>query len=135
MPRSSKFPDLKIPKTNILDYLFPQDQEPSDTALWIDARDPSHSLSPKQCLRLVRRLGFGLHRLGIEEGDVALILTPNHIYVPVAYLGMVGYGAIFSGMNPIYTVGGWSSSTLELESLVIDTTQNWHIRSRLPRQS
>lgn len=33
-----------------------------------------------------------------------MIYTPNHIFVPVAYLGIVGSGRVFSGMNPIYTV-------------------------------
>jgi 4-coumarate--CoA ligase len=35
-----------------------------------------------------------------------MILTPNHIFVPVAYLGIVGSKRIFSGANPAYTVSG-----------------------------
>lgn len=33
-----------------------------------------------------------------------MIFTPNHIFVPVAYLGIAGNGYAFSGANPIYTV-------------------------------
>lgn len=32
-----------------------------------------------------------------------MVLTPNHIFVPVAYLGITGAGRIFSGANPVYT--------------------------------
>jgi len=38
-----------------------------------------------------------------------VIFTPNHIYVPVAYLGILGAGAAFSGLNPAYTVTGESA--------------------------
>ena len=33
-----------------------------------------------------------------------IIYTPNHIFVPAAYLGIVGGGRAFSAANPIYTV-------------------------------
>lgn len=52
----------------------------------------------------VRRLGCGLDKLGIAKGAVVMILTPNHLFVPVAYQGIVGSGRIFSGANPSYTV-------------------------------
>ncbi|KAJ5697823.1 hypothetical protein N7488_011507 [Penicillium malachiteum] len=55
-------------------------------------------------LSWVRRLGFGLDKLGIGKGEVVLILTPNHLFVPVAYQAIVGSGRIFSGANPSYTV-------------------------------
>ena len=35
-----------------------------------------------------------------------MIYTPNHIFVPVAYLGIVGAGYAFSGANPVYTLPG-----------------------------
>jgi hypothetical protein len=109
MPFSSPYPDIKIPQSNILSYLFggsPASQEP----LWLDSSDAFKSLSPSQALQWVRRLGFGLeHRLGLARGDVVMICTPNHIFVPVAYLGIVGAGCVFSGANPAYTVPGSSS--------------------------
>ncbi|KAJ5128789.1 uncharacterized protein N7443_005903 [Penicillium atrosanguineum] len=100
----SVFPTLDIPKTNILSYLYPTNQTVSDNPIWIDAEDPAKSLSPRQMLSWVRRLGFGLDRLGVEKGEVVMIITPNHIFVPVAYQGIAGSGRIFSGANPIYKV-------------------------------
>lgn len=64
------------------------------------------NLSPKGALQWVKRLGVGLSQLGINKGDVILIFTPNHIFVPVAYLGIVGSGYVFSGANPSYTGQG-----------------------------
>lgn len=104
MPFRSIYPDLDIPKTNILSYLFPPNEEPSDEPIWINASDTSKSLSPRQLLQWVKRLMVGLDKLGIAKQEAVLIYTPNQIFVPVAYLGIVGSGRIFSGMNPIYTI-------------------------------
>ncbi|KAL4914625.1 hypothetical protein BDW62DRAFT_219918 [Aspergillus aurantiobrunneus] len=105
---NSVFPPLSIPKSNILSYLYPPNQTVSDKPIWIDAANPARSLSPRQMLAWVRRLGYGLDRLGVAPGRVVLICTPNHIFVPVAYQGIVGAGRIFSGANP-------SSTPAELE--------------------
>ncbi len=51
-------------------------------------------------------MGVGLDKLDVKYGEVVLIFSPNHIFVPVAYLGVVGSKRVFSGINPIYTVPG-----------------------------
>lgn len=120
---TSPYPDVKIPRSNILSYVFgqsPASQEP----LWLDSSDPSKSLSPSQVLQWVRRLGFGLERrLGLARGDVVMICTPNHIFVPVAYLGIVGAGCVFSGANPAYTVPGSCSMTIVTKGVIIQLTR------------
>ena len=100
----SIYPCLDIPKTNILSYLFPRTQEPSDQPIWLDSEDTDISLSPRELLLWVKRLAVGLDKLKVGEGEVVLIYTPNHIFVPVAYLGIVGSLRVFSGMNPVYTI-------------------------------
>ncbi len=101
----SPYPDLDIPQTNILSYLFPKNEKPQEEPLWYDTRDPNgRNLSPAQGLLWIKKLALGLERFGIRRGDVVMIYTPNHIFVPVAYLGIVGAGCIFSGTNPGYTV-------------------------------
>jgi len=106
MPFQSPLPRLDIPQMDILSYLFPPNKPLSTTPIWIDSKNPSVSLSPAQLLQWVKRLGFGLGRLGVKKGEVVMIFTPNHIFVPVAYLGVVGAGYAFSGANPVYTVAG-----------------------------
>ncbi|KAH7386546.1 4-coumarate-CoA ligase [Cadophora sp. MPI-SDFR-AT-0126] len=104
MPFKSLLPDIDIPKVDLLTYVFPEGSSPSTEPLWRDTKDPSNSLSPAQTMQWVKRLGVGLGKVGLKKGDVVMIFTPNHIFVPVAYLGISGNGYAFSGANPIYTV-------------------------------
>ncbi|KIX01159.1 uncharacterized protein Z518_08884 [Rhinocladiella mackenziei CBS 650.93] len=103
MPFVSKLESLYLQRCSILDFLFPANETPSDKPLWLDATDTSHWHSPKSALTLAKRFGFGLHQLGVQLGDRCLLFTPNHIMVPVSYLGIVGAGAVFSGANPGFT--------------------------------
>lgn len=106
MPFSSPFPPLEIPKSNLLDYLFPKGRPLNETPIWIDAKDTSHYLTSRSLLQWSKRLALGLDRLGVKQEEVVMIFTPNHIFVPVAYLGIVGSKRVFSGANPAYTVSG-----------------------------
>lgn len=106
MPHNSKYPDLDIPASNILDFIFaPDDPIQQNESIWIDSIDPSNSLSKFQGLHRIKQLAVALDNLGIKEQEVVMIFTPNHICVPIAYMGIVGSKRIFSGANPIYTVG------------------------------
>lgn len=109
MPVKSPYPSLQLPSTDVLSYVFGAGT-PSDTPIWIDATDTSKFLSARTLLQWAKRLTIGLDRLGVQRGEVVLIYTPNHIFVPVAYLGVVGAGRVFSGANPAYGVEGRSSS-------------------------
>ena len=88
----------------MLDYLFPEGQSLSNEPVWHDAVDPQRNLSPRQLLQWVKRVCLGLDRLGIGKGEVCMLYSPNHLFIPVAYLGIVGSVRAFSAANPIYTV-------------------------------
>ncbi|PGH11413.1 hypothetical protein AJ79_04914 [Helicocarpus griseus UAMH5409] len=119
MPFSSPFPPLDIPKVDLLSYIFPPSSTPSDTPIWIDAKNPQHSLSPRQLLQWTKRLGYGLDGLGIKRGDAVVIFTPNHIFVPVVYFGVVGTGRVFSGLNPNYTASEAAHQLQNTEAKVV----------------
>ncbi|KAL8685887.1 MAG: hypothetical protein Q9218_007487 [Villophora microphyllina] len=89
MPFQSPYPQVDVPKCNVLNYVFPVNEELSDTSLWIDSSNVDHSLSPREILQWVKRLALGLHKLGVEKGHRVMTFTPNHIFVPVAYLGII----------------------------------------------
>ena len=105
MPYNSPF-TISIPSTDLLTYLFARETSEDDMPLWISAVDPSISLSRREALQWIRRLAFGLGRLQLEIGDVVMVISPNQVYVPIAYLGSIGYGATFSGLSPIASVKG-----------------------------
>ena len=105
MPEKSRY-NIDIPAQGILDWLFPEGEEPSDEPIWIDAEDTTKSLSPRQALTWAKRLAIGLKNLGLRENDVVLIYSTNHIFIPVIYFGAAGHGYIFSGCNPAYGVQG-----------------------------
>lgn len=106
MALRSPFPDVDIPKCNVLTHLFPPGEKPSENPIWIDSKNTEVSLSAAQLKQWVKRLAFGLTKAGLKRGDVVLIYTPNHIFVPAAYLGIVAGGFAFSGANPVYTSNG-----------------------------
>ncbi|KFY21543.1 hypothetical protein V493_07320 [Pseudogymnoascus sp. VKM F-4281 (FW-2241)] len=103
MPFKSVYPDLNIPQTNLVDYLFPPSLEPSNEPQFIDAQNPSNFLSEAQVLEWSKSLSRGLENAGLRQGEVVMLFTPNHIFVPVAYIGIVGGGYIFSAGNPAFT--------------------------------
>lgn len=105
MARKSPF-QIDIPETDVLSYVFPPNTEPYDKPIWIDAAAPEKSLSPKQLLKWVKRLGVGLDKQKIGQNEAVMIYSANHIFVPVAYLGIAGSGRVYSGCNPAYGVNG-----------------------------
>lgn len=106
MPFKSVYPRLDIPQINLVDYLFPPGLVPSNEPLWVDAQDPSTFLSEAQVLQWSKSFSGGLKNAGLLQGEVVMLFTPNHIFVPVAYLGIVGGGYTFSAANPAFTLRG-----------------------------
>jgi hypothetical protein len=45
-------------------------------------------------------------KLQLKTGDVVLMISPNHVFVPVAYIGSIACGAVFSGLTPLASVNG-----------------------------
>ncbi|KAL9607810.1 MAG: hypothetical protein Q9167_007315, partial [Letrouitia subvulpina] len=103
MPFQSTFPPLAIPKKNIVSYIFQDNQTLPDTPIWIDAKDPRQRVSRRQTRELILRLGAGLDKMGTRRGQVVMIFTPNHVFVPAVYMGIVGTLRTFSGANPTFT--------------------------------
>ncbi|KAL2053377.1 hypothetical protein ABVK25_006371 [Lepraria finkii] len=104
----SPYPGINIPELDILTCLFDTGEDLPENPLWINAADTSQYLSQRTGLRWIKRLAIGLDRLSVKKGEVVMIVMPNHIFVPVAYLGSMGSGRMFSGANPLYTADGMS---------------------------
>ena len=100
------YPNIDIPELDVLTYLFGNGEDLSEEPLWVNAADSNKYLSPRTGLQWIKKLAIGLDKLGVKKGEVVMIVTPNDIFVPVAYLGTVGSGRIFTGVNPLYTADG-----------------------------
>lgn len=140
MPQQSPF-QIDIPQTDVLSYIFPPDKQPSDQPIWIDAEDTAKSLSPRQLLQWVKRLGVGLDRLGLQQDDAVLMYSSNHIFVPVAYFGVAGSGRIFTGCNPaygidetVYQLGNTGAKMLLVEPQYLDIVLKAASKSKFPRE-
>jgi acyl-CoA synthetase (AMP-forming)/AMP-acid ligase II len=127
MPQKSQF-HIEIPSTDVLSYIFPEGQSPSEKPLYIDADDVSNTLSPEQLLTWVRRLGVGLDKLGVKQNEAVMMYTYNHIFIPVLYFGVAGSGRVFTGCNPAFGVEETSyqlentgAKTILVEPAFVDT--------------
>jgi len=103
MPLPSPY-QIPIPQTSLLTYLFPSSLP--NSPLYIDAEDPSQSLSLAETHDYVRKLGYGLQEQGLKKGEVVMVMSRNSHFIPVLYLGIVAAGGIWSGVNAGYGVDG-----------------------------
>lgn len=97
---------IELPQTDLITYLFPPNADDLDNPIWLDAANPSSFVSKRQALSYIKRLAAGLKRIGVQKGDIVLMLSPNHIFVPICYLGVIASGAIFSGANTSCVAAG-----------------------------
>lgn len=117
MIHKSPLPSVSIPEQNLLDLLFPRStQTLSSEPLWVDASDTSNYLSLHTAKQWIKRFGCGLQKRGIGKGDIVLLFTPNHVFVPVGYLGTIASGAGCSGANPSFTEYGKHESSFDYYS-------------------
>lgn len=72
-----------------------------DEPIYIDALEPSRSISARQAKKLVRQLAAGLKAIGVKKGDCVSIHSINDIYYPIFFLGVLAAGGIYSGTNPV----------------------------------
>lgn len=103
MPFESPLEPIQIPECNILSYLFPNGSA-DETPLWLNAEEPKVYVSAADTLSLIRRLAVGLDKLRIPSQKAIMVISPNHIYLPVLYLASGGTGRFFTAANPSYTV-------------------------------
>ncbi|KIW08580.1 uncharacterized protein PV09_00544 [Verruconis gallopava] len=88
---------------DLISWTFDSDVDDKDRPLLCDTSDVSRSLSYNQLRSYVRRLVAGLQSIGIQQGDCICVNSFNDVFYSVLYLGIIGSGAVFTGVNPAYT--------------------------------
>eukprot|EP00253_Pinus_taeda_P000264 PITA_00264 len=99
-------PPLKLPKdknTDMVSFMFRDSSSYAHKLALADA-DSGEKLSFREFKDKVRAVGSGLSQLGIRKGDVVLLFSPNSIYFPLCFFGIVSIGAVATTVNPVYTV-------------------------------
>ncbi|KAK6380717.1 hypothetical protein LTS17_004917 [Exophiala oligosperma] len=90
--------------TDIVTFAFANlGQYDKNKPIFIDAKDPTKSISASQAYTTVCQLVNGLKNLGVKEGDCVCLHAFNNIWYPLVWLAIMGSGAIASPINPAYT--------------------------------
>ncbi|OAL20333.1 hypothetical protein AYO22_09045 [Fonsecaea multimorphosa] len=94
---------VPIPNKDILSWMFDEPKFDQEKPVYIDAIDPSRSISASQARVIIRKLAAGFHAAGVKSGDCVCVHSFNNVYYPMLFLGIIAAGAIFAGTNPAYT--------------------------------
>ncbi|KAG7543726.1 AMP-dependent synthetase/ligase [Arabidopsis thaliana x Arabidopsis arenosa] len=102
----SKRKPLALPSNDSLDVTtFISSQTHRGKTAFIDAAT-DHRISFSDLWRAVDRVANCLHHdVGIQRGDVVLVLSPNSISIPIVCLSVMSLGAVVTTANPVNTAG------------------------------
>lgn len=134
MPQDSIF-QIDIPGSDVLSFVLPSGEAPSKKPIWINSEDTSKSISLAQLEVWVKRLGLGLQKMGLKQGDVVMVFSSSHIFMPVVYLGLPGAGFVFTGCNPAYGPQGIRRFSLLKPDSNIRQRSRIRSRTRRPKPS
>ncbi|KAF4538010.1 AMP-binding domain protein [Lasiodiplodia theobromae] len=98
---SPEYPEIST--KDILSWGLDDGEYDQDKLLWVDALDPSRSVSAKETRAIIRQLVAGFKKAGLKPGDTVCITSFSDIYYSVLVLGIIAAGCVFTGTNPGYT--------------------------------
>jgi len=93
-----------LPTDPFLDFVSFFFSHPHDGVLALVDSSSGSSISYSNLLTLVKSLASGLHKMGVSQGDIVLLLLPNSIYYPIALLSVMYLGAVVTPLNPLSSV-------------------------------
>ena len=94
---------IHIPKCHLATLIFksPHHPLPTDRRCFIDATKPeTHYLTCHTFRLWAKRFAAGLRAAGLRTGDRVLLFSPNQLFYPVAFMGVIMAGGVFTGANP-----------------------------------
>jgi acyl-CoA synthetase (AMP-forming)/AMP-acid ligase II len=100
---------IPIPNVDLPSFLLDGVRDYTDTSLdgkfmqpcLISADNPDKGLSLSNLNLFVRCFAAGLQRVGLEEGDHVMVVSPNYLTIVIVYLGTIAAGGVFcvSGLD------------------------------------
>jgi 4-coumarate--CoA ligase len=88
---------------DLISWIFQESSHLDDTPILLDAANPNRCLTYSQLLCAVKEVISGLQHAGHRPGDCVMVNAFNDVYYTVLYLGIIGSGGVFTGVNPSYT--------------------------------
>ncbi|KAJ7953377.1 4-coumarate--CoA ligase-like [Quillaja saponaria] len=122
---SSKHKPIDLPSDHFLDVVsFIFSHKHNGVSALIDSSTGS-SISYQELFPLVKSMASGLHKMGVSQNDVVLLLLPNSIYFPVVFLSVLYFGAIVTTMNPLSSISEIKKQTTDCSvSLAFTVSEN-----------
>jgi len=121
-------PPLRLPKdenTDMVSFMFRDSSSYAHRLALADA-DSGEKLNFREFKDKVSLVGSGLSQLGIRKGDVVLLFSPNSIYFPLCFFGIVSIGAVATTVNPSYTAMEVAKQVQDSKAkLVITVPELW----------
>ncbi|KIX97755.1 uncharacterized protein Z520_06533 [Fonsecaea multimorphosa CBS 102226] len=105
MPYRSRW-SIPLPQCSFPTFLFGSPHKDlSDKKAYIDATRPEELFFTRRSFRLwSQRVALGLLKsANFQPGDRILVFSGNTLATPVAFMGIVMAGGIFTGANPTFT--------------------------------
>lgn len=95
---------VPIPNCSLQKWVLESSFEPlPETPQFIDPERPETHFITKSDYRLwSKRLALGLTRAGLKPGDRVLLYSSNNLFTPVAFMGILMAGGVFTGANPSF---------------------------------
>lgn len=109
MPYKSRWsvpiPDCSLPTLLFTSATHTESPSVASKPAYIDAANPETDFFTRQSFKLwCQRFALGLNRLpGFKAGERVLIFSANNLAVPVAFMGVIMAGGIYTGANPTFT--------------------------------
>ncbi|KAJ7551055.1 hypothetical protein O6H91_07G132000 [Diphasiastrum complanatum] len=99
----SKLSDIDIPThLSLTQYVFERASQFSDKPFMIDGKT-GKEYTYAEVESISRRVAAGLVKLGLQKGDVVMLLLPNCPEFMLVFLGVAIRGATATTANPFYT--------------------------------
>ena len=114
--------NISIPHQSLPSLLFTSPTQPlSETKrILISASDPSSFLTPSTYRLYSQRLASGIQsHADFPPSSRILVFSPNSLFYPVAFIGIVMAGGIFTGANPSYTARELAYQLNDTEALYL----------------
>jgi hypothetical protein len=70
---------VPVPNTDLLSWMFDNPPYDEDMPIYIDAANPSRSVSCRQARTMVRKLAAGLRKAGVQRGDCVCVGAFNDV--------------------------------------------------------